>query len=34
MKNTATGLLTITVTGMGVSFFVVAGFLMAVQHLS
>jgi hypothetical protein len=34
MKNTATGLLTITVTGMGVGFFVVAGFLMAVQHLS
>jgi hypothetical protein len=34
MKNTATGLLTITVTGMSVGFLVVAGFLMAVQHLS
>ncbi len=29
MKNTATGLLTITVTGMGVGFFVVAGYLFS-----
>jgi hypothetical protein len=29
MKNTATGLLTITVTGMGVGFFVVAGYCSA-----
>ncbi len=32
MNNTATGMLTITVTGAAVGFFLVAGFLMMIQH--